>query len=146
MRIKFIIILSIIISAISIFTIQSCDKEHNQIPNVFVDIEIDLTDPLYSDLQLPGNYVYITGGVNGIIVYRSTSNEFDAYERTCPHDPDCGIVYVDRENYTAVDTVCCGSEFSLLIDGAVTQGPSKFPLKTYTCIYDINSNILRIKN
>ncbi len=124
----------------------SCDKNQSQIPNVYVDIYIDLTDPLYSDLQIPGNYVYITGGVNGIIVYRSSSDEFSAFERTCPYDPDCGKVFVDQANYTAVDTVCCGSTFSLLLDGTVTKGPSPYPLKKYQCSYDLNSNILRITN
>jgi nitrite reductase/ring-hydroxylating ferredoxin subunit len=131
---------------LSISFLLSCDKNHSQIPNVYVDIYIDLTDPLYSDIQLPGKYVYVTGGVNGIIIYRSSSDEFNAFERTCPFDPDCGKVYVDEANYTAVDSVCCGSEFSLLIDGAVTQGPSLYPLKLYACTYDLNSNMLHITN
>jgi hypothetical protein len=129
-----------------ILPVLSCDKNHSQIPNVYVDIYIDLTDPLYSDIQLPGNYVYVTGGVNGIIVYRNSTDEFSAYERTCPYDPDCGKVYVDMDNFTAADTVCCGSEFSLLIDGAKTQGPSVYPLKSYQCSYDLNSNMLHITN
>jgi hypothetical protein len=131
---------------LSISFILSCDKNHSQIPNVYVDIYIDLTDPLYSDLQMPGNFVYVTGGVNGIIIYRSSSDEFNAFERTCPYDPDCGRVVVNEVNYTAVDSVCCGSEFSLLIEGTVTKGPSPYPLKLYACTYDLNSNILHITN
>ncbi len=137
---------SIVVLTLLSVLVLSCDKNKSQIPNVYVDIYIDLTDPLYSDLQLPGNFVYITGGVNGIILYRSSSDEFNAFERTCPYDPDCGKVTVDESSYTAIDTVCCGSEFSLLLDGTVTQGPSQFPLKSYYCSYDLNSNILHITN
>ena len=125
----------------------SCDKNQSKIPLVVVDIWIDLTDPLYYDLQQVGNYAYITGGVNGIIVYRSSVDEFSAYERTCPHDPECGKVFMDEKSLlTAVDTICCGSEFLLMVDGAVFSGPSKYPLKKYYCEYGVNSQILHIKN
>lgn len=131
---------------LSILLFTACDENKSSIPNVYVDITIDLTDSLYYDLQSVGAYVYITGGVNGILIYRSSSDDFNAYERTCPYDPDCGKVYVDEGGFNAVDTLCCKSEFSLLLDGAVSQGPSKFPLKMYTCIYDRNAQILHIKN
>jgi len=133
-----------LLSNIALFS--SCDENKNPIPNVYVDIYIDLTDPLYYDLQSVGGYVYITGGVNGILIYRSSADEFKAYERTCPYDPDCGKVSVDEASLNAVDTLCCKSEFSLLLDGTVSQGPSEFPLKAYTCFYDQNAQILHIKN
>jgi hypothetical protein len=145
-HLRLIIKSSIVVLSLFSVLVLSCDKNKSQIPNVYVDIYIDLTDPLYSDLQVPGNFVYITGGVNGIILYRSSMDEFNAFERTCPYDPDCGKVTVDESSYTAIDTVCCGSEFTLLNDGMVTQGPSQFPLKSYYCSYDLNSNILHITN
>ncbi len=131
---------------LNLFLFSSCDENKNPIPTVYVDIYIDLNDPLYYDLQSVGSYVYITGGVNGILIYRSSADEFRAYERTCPYDPDCGIVSVDEASLNAVDSLCCKSEFSLLLDGAVSQGPSQFPLRAYTCIYDMNAQILHIKN
>ncbi len=131
---------------LSLFLFSSCDGNKNPIPNVYVDIYIDLTDPLYYDLQSIGNYVYITGGVNGILIYRSSADEFRAYDRTCPYDPDIGRIVVDDANLNAIDSVGCKSEFSLLLDGAVSQGPAQFPLKQYTCIYDNNAQILHIKN
>lgn len=124
----------------------SCKNDIDEIPVVFVDIEINLNDPSYNNLLITGNYLYVTGGVNGIIVYRKSFDEFTAFERTCPHDPDCGKVIVDEENLLAKDTICCGSEFSLIIDGAVSKGPSKFPLKKYSTLYNNNSKILWITN
>ena len=123
----------------------SCKENQSKIPNVYVYIEIDLNDPLYSSLTVPGNYEYVTGGVNGILIYHTIDDTFRAYERTCPYDPELGRIYVDEKSYNAVDSVC-GSEFSLLTDGAVVQGPAEFPLKPYTCIFNQNSGILIIKN
>lgn len=136
----------IIILLLFLISFFSCDKNQSKIPNIYVDIIIDLNDPLYNSLTVPGNYEYITGGVNGILIYHTIDDEFRAYERTCPYDPECGKVYVDEYSFNAVDTVCCGSEFSLLTEGAVVKGPSKYPLKQYTCIYSQNSKILHIKN
>ncbi len=124
----------------------SCNSEIDDIPVVYVDIQIDLNDPNYNNLRAIGNFVYITGGVNGIILYRKSFDEFNAFERTCPHDPDCGKVFADEINLIAKDTICCGSEFTLMINGAVSKGPSKFPLREYSTIYNKNSNILWITN
>jgi hypothetical protein len=137
----------IVILLLIVLGFFSCDNKQSNIPTVAVDIYLDLTDPLYSDLQLDGGYVYITGGVNGILIYRNTYDDFKAFERTCPHDPDCGRVSMDPITYAiAADTICCGSEFSMIQDGAVTQGPSKFPLKQYFCNFNSVSNILHITN
>ena len=124
----------------------SCKFEQSEIPNVPVNIRLNLDDPQYYELQVTGNAVYITGGVNGIIVYRRSSDEFVAYERTCPYDPDCGKVTFDEDIFFAQDTVCCNSKFSLDVDGAVVEGDSKFPLRIYSATYYENLNIVEIAN
>ncbi|PID88095.1 MAG: hypothetical protein CSB06_01240 [Bacteroidia bacterium] len=124
----------------------SCKEKRSDIPDVYVDIVLDLNDPLYSDLLVPNAYLLITGGVNGILVYHSANDEMYAFERTCPHDPDCGIVEVDEKDMTAVDTQCCQSAFSMLIGGAVSRGPSRFPLKNYRCQYYPELRQVRIRN
>jgi nitrite reductase/ring-hydroxylating ferredoxin subunit len=142
---KALILTSILIIS---FYINSCDKHQSPIPNVHVDFYIDLNDPLYNNLAfIPGSYEYVTGGVNGILVYHTLDNTFTAYERTCPHDPECGKVYVDKTGFYAVDSACCKSEFSLLSNGIpVNDSPSQFPLKMYNCQHDIGNNILHITN
>ena len=127
---------------------SACDENKSPIPVVPVDIYLEgiNSDPQYYDLQNLGGYVYITGGVSGIIVYRSSADEFKAYERACPYDPDCGRITVDSGNLNAIDSLCCHSEFSLLLDGAVSQGPAQFPLRQYQRIYDPNNQVLHIKN
>lgn len=138
-------IISVLLMTV-IISCDSCDENQSKIPTVFVDIYIDLNDPLYSKLTLPGSYEYITGGVNGILIYHTINDDYQAFERTCPYDPDCGKIYVDDKSFNAVDSVCCGSEFSLLLNGTVVQGPAVYPLKMYGAFFDINSNTLHIKN
>jgi nitrite reductase/ring-hydroxylating ferredoxin subunit len=124
----------------------SCGYEQPDIPAVPVDISLNLSDPQFYELKSAGNFVYITGGVSGIIVYRKSFDEFIAYERLCPHDPDCGRVFVDEDVFFAEDTVCCASQFSLDVDGAVVSGPSKFPLRMYQAVFYSNQNVLKIQN
>jgi nitrite reductase/ring-hydroxylating ferredoxin subunit len=124
----------------------TCKEQTDNIPQVYVDIQIDLNDPQYFQLRLVGSYVYVTGGYSGIILYRLSEDEFIAYDRACPYDYDCGKVYVDDYNFSAVDTDCCKSEYSLMLDGAVTKGPSVFPLRKYFVTYNQNVEMLRITN
>ncbi len=123
--------------------IVNCKNPENKIPYVYVDITLNLDNPEFFELNSIGNYVYITGGVSGIVVYRDSRYEFFAYDRACPYDPECGRVEVEDNGYRLVDT-CCGSKFSLTLDGAVIQGPAELPLRKYTTYYYENSNQLRI--
>lgn len=83
-----------------------------------------------------GQWVYVTGGYKGIIVYRPQSDEFMAYERACPHDPltEGARVEVETSGLIAVDSVC-GSQF-ILTDGSPIKGPASIPLKQYRTSWD----------
>ncbi len=130
---------------ISIFW-GACKNEKDPIPNVYVNFEIYLGDAQYNALQTIGNYIYVTGGVSGILLYRKSADEITAFERACPYDPECGKITVDKSGFTAVDSTCCGSEFLLMLDGVVTKGPSQFPLKMYSSQFNTNTNILHVSN
>lgn len=125
---------------------NSCkkDSQPGQVPNIYVDINIYTTDPLFSNLNPVGGWTYVSGGSKGILVYRKSNTEFMAYERHCPYRPQdpCGQIEVDLTNLQAVDS-CCSSKF-LLTDGSVTIGPSPFPLKFYQNTFD--GNVLHIFN
>jgi nitrite reductase/ring-hydroxylating ferredoxin subunit len=116
-------------------TFSSCNKKDN-VPYVPVDIFIQLNDPEFSALNSVGNYINITGGVNGIIIYRAAGEQFMAYDRTCTYRPSNNCrVSVDQSKNFAVCTECCNSSF-LLIDGSVAQGPAEIPLKQYQTTFD----------
>lgn len=119
----------------------SCKKDGamDNIPNVAVEIYIPLSLPEYTALNSIGNYILLSGGYRGIIVYRKSLTEFAAYERACPFDPTAAasLVEPDSGNVSGVD-LNCGSEF-LFYDGSVLNGPATRPLKQYRCDFDGNS-------
>lgn len=121
-----------------------CKKDEDQIPNAYVNFYIDVSSTQYIGLNNIGGYVYVTGGVRGIILYRRSYDEFMAYERDCPYQPSnsCALVQVDNSAVMAVDS-CCGSQF-LLLDGSIVQGPATTMLKQYQTSFD--GTILHVFN
>lgn len=109
------------------------------IPVVDVDITINIFD--YPDLQGVGGSAYIDGGSRGIIVYRVSIEQFNAYERHCTYDSEnpCGKVSKDVDGLFLVDDDCfgtgCGSRFNI-INGSNVDGPSQYPLIQYNASYD----------
>jgi len=123
----------------------SCSKDNNSnIPLVNVNFTINVNNPAYVNVTVPGGWMYINGGSRGIILYRYSNDEFRAFDRHCTWDvtSSCGLVSVDNTNITGFDD-CCGSKF-LIIDGSITQGPANLPLKQYTTSFD--GSVLRITN
>lgn len=124
----------------------SCKNEQDKIPYVYVYIKKSLHDPELSTLNAIGNAVNVTGGVKGVIIYRKTLDTFLAYEQACPYDPDCGRVSIDKTGTKVIDNVCCKSEFSLILDGAVLKAPATLPLKQYQVYYNPNTEEITISN
>jgi len=124
----------------------SCDKQtaHETIPNVAVDIYIDVNSTLYVQLNTIGGWLYLTGGYKGVLVYRISEDEFVAYDRTCPYDPYVieSRLEMDMGNLIVVDTVC-KSKF-VILDGSIIEGPATVPMKRYRTTYD--GSILHIYN
>jgi nitrite reductase/ring-hydroxylating ferredoxin subunit len=122
-----------------------CKKEDKvDVPLVSVDITINLNLPEYNALLVTGGWAYITGGSEGLIVYRKSPDEFVAMDRHCTYRPeDLCKVYVDDSGVLARDTACCHSAF-LLLDGSVTEGPAALGLKLYNTTF--NGTTLRIFN
>src|ERR1700722_18030653 len=56
------------------------------VPNVAVSFTIDINNPQYVNLTAVGGWIYVTGGYDGIIIYRLTSGTFLAFDRGCPYD------------------------------------------------------------
>lgn len=126
-----------------VLLIFSCEKTKHPVEDVYVNIYIDLSDPQYFNLTATGNPVYITGGVKGIIVMRTSNYDFVAFDRNCPYQAEKKIaVKITGDNlYARCDS--CKSKF-LMYDGSVVNGPSKYPLKSYQT--SLTSNVLHIYN
>ncbi len=133
------------ISISFLILIESCKKNNdNGVPIAAVDIYIYANNPSFINLNAIGGWVYITGGVRGILVYRKSTSEFMAYDRNCTYQSSdaCATVIVDATNIIATDT-CCHSKFSMY-DGSVLQAPAGLPLKAYSTTFD--GNVLHIYN
>jgi len=109
----------------------SCQKEEDYIQNVMVDINLNLTLPEFSELQTIGNYIFITGGVKGIIVYHQSFDIYKTYDRNCSYQPSLSCSKIDSVNSTIAICNCCDSNFLLGQNGQTISGPAILPLKQY---------------
>lgn len=125
-------------------SLAGCRNQYQGIPNVSVDIYVNLQDPTYQSLAGLGSWVYVNGGSKGIIVFNVDNESFLAYERHCPHDPEssCSQIEVDETNFIAIDS-CCLTKYQLL-DGNPIDGPGTLPLLSYSTSFD--GNIVHIRN
>lgn len=132
--------------SILLFSATSCRRNSNLMPYVPVDIYLNISLPAYSNLNIIGGWVYVTGGNNGILVYRQTYDLIVAYERRCTHEVEtaCGAASVDSTGLT-LECICDGSKYHIF-DGSVIQGPAVYSLYQYRTTFDVNSNQVHIYN
>ncbi len=90
---------------------------------------------MYFKLNVVGGWEYITGGYNGIVVYRLNQDEFKAFDRACPYDFKNGCRIIVESSFTTAVDSCCGSKF-ILTDGSPFNGPANVSLKEYRTYYD----------
>lgn len=125
--------------------LTACKKDaEDEIPNVSVYFTIDLNDAPYAPLNAVGGSVNVTGGVKGIVIYRKSQEEYNAFDRNCSYQPldDCARIETDSTLNTATDP-CCGSRFQL-VDGTPVKGPAVKPLKAYRT--SLNGSKLTVSN
>lgn len=140
----------IMVVALLAIGLTACRKKNSQaasnnpVPSIPVNIKIYPNDPLYYKLQTIGGWAYVNGGINGLVVYRKSNEEFIAIERTSSYYPSnaAAKVFVLGDNFTLRDTVS-NSRWQI-IDGTVTKGPAEWPLRLYGTSYD--GNLLNIVN
>lgn len=134
-----------LLTAIVLIAATGCERNKNDvIPDVYVDFQISLNDPEFSDLSAPGNHALVNASTNnigypaaghaskGIIIYHSSMWEFLAFDRTCPHDfvTSGKVVAV---NVDGIYAVCpdCDTHYALPSFGTPSSGPGRYPLKNY---------------
>ena len=127
------------------FLHMGCKKDRpGGVPPVSVDISINVNNPAYADLAVTSGWLYLSGGSQGLIIYRNSIEQFTALDRHCPYQPaNLCRVFVDDSEVIARDSLCCHSAF-LITDGSVVQGPSALSLQKYNTTF--NGTTLRIYN
>ncbi|MGY8952167.1 MAG: hypothetical protein ACKVJP_02225 [Flavobacteriales bacterium] len=140
----------ILITVFLVLTHFSCTKDkngnqdaNNTIPQVQVDLYLNLNEPANFELSTIGGWRYALGGSKGIILYRG-QDKYYAYDRHTPLNSakNCAIVSVDSTSFFAVDS-CSGSRF-FLADGSVVDGVATMPLVQYET--SVISDVLRVTN
>lgn len=147
LKAKIIIFLITVLTAVSL---NSCKKSKNDvIPDVYVDFYVDLNDIIFRDLDAIGNHVIVTSQTNlwgpnsagydnnGIIVYRSDLENFNAYDRTCPHDFAVNGLSI-KVNIDGFNAICpqCSTTYALYGLGTPISGPGRYQLKNYKTFFN----------
>jgi hypothetical protein len=127
-----------------------CKKKNNTVQDNIayqtVNFNVYPGDPLYTKLSVIGGWMYFDKGVNGIIIYRKTMQDFVAIERTSthlPNDPDARVK-VQTDNFTLKDTIS-NSKWQIT-DGSILSGPATLPLRLYATFYDNGTGTLNVRN
>ena len=123
----------------------SCEKnEVNDIlPNVPVNIIINLDLPQFIKLKTPPNWEYAKGGINGILIQSTgLTPAYKAYDRSCPNN-DCTSEMV-FDGSLKMKCPCDNSEYSIIDGSPQTAGNSHFA-REYR-VTEINPSTLNITN
>ena len=133
-----------LIITIFVLIIISCDSKQDYCNDVYVSKELILTNEAYKGLEQTGNSIFINGGNKGIIIYRFSTNEYKAYDRSCTYRCNDQCSYIDSINSTVAYCDCCTSAFLLDQNGLAINGPALMSLTQYSCY--LNGQVLRINN
>jgi len=133
------------------FTLSSCNKKNDVIPDVTVDFYLNLNDHQFTDLNIFGGIVLVNAstnnlgslaagyGGNGIIVF-SGVDAFYAYDRTCPHDYSVNglSIKVNIDPSNSLNAICpkCSTNYALSSGGTPSKGIGRYHLKNYRTSFD----------
>ena len=138
----------LVFTGLCLMVLPACREEVSPvspIPDVVVQEQVNLNSVSSQELKLgDGRYIYISGGIRGIILYRKSTDIYLAFERKSPYRPEdsCGIITVPSSRFYMEDT-CHKCTFGW--DGRPQSGPCREILKQYRVQF-INGNTLSITN
>lgn len=125
---------------------SSCesDDQKNLLPYIIVNETINLTNPEFINLQVPGGWAYANGGIKGIIIYNLNGSLYKAYERSCPQILPSPCSQMTVEQSFKLKCPCDQSEFNIL-NGTPLTPNINYIVREYK-VTVINSNTLKITN
>ena len=117
--------------------------DNNCFPFVTVYETIDLNLPQFIDLQVPGGWVYTSGGLQGLIIYNN-GLQFKAFDRLCPGQNLSSCSQMTVGSNLRIICSCDGSEFNILNGAPLTEGGTCFANEYL--VDNVNGSLLRITN
>ena len=146
-----------LVITVAVWTSTGCNREKNDvIPDVYVNFVLDLMDPEFYNLNAIGsdtvdartnNWGLAAAGYdgNGIIVCNGGSDEFYAYDRTCPNDLAVNNISVKvNVDFTIATCPKCKTTYALMAGGTPISGVGRYPLKNYRTSFD--GRLVRVWN
>lgn len=100
--------------------------------------------PQHLNLRIPGNWGYVSGGHQGIIVYNINGTQFKAFERLCPQENPSSCSQMIVENNIRMKCQCNNHEFNILNGSPLTSGVECFAKEYF--VENLNGTVLRITN
>lgn len=124
-----------------LITAFSCEKNDtvDLLPNVPVDVVINLDLPQYINLQTPTGWAYTSGGNDGLqgILIQNTgigNPPYKAFERACPNN-DCATPMTFDGSLKMVCS-CDKSEYSIIDGSPQTEGNFQFAREYRVLVVD----------
>ncbi len=125
---------------VGLYACDTTDDNNSNLPDVAVNITVYLNNPTNNNLLFVGGAVEINGGIKGIVVYRSSNDQFFAYDLACPHKAvnECDKMTVDG---LFMICPCDNSKFALALGGA-PQSDTPHAAKQYRVVKNGNSLLI----
>jgi hypothetical protein len=109
--------------------------QNDPLPYVFVNEQVYLNELRAAPLNVQdGEFIYINGGLKGIIIYRRAAGQFIALERHSTGVGGCRV-RVDITKQYVLDT-CTNTQFDF--SGGFRSGASAANLRQYSVSFDGN--------
>ncbi|MBO5848180.1 MAG: hypothetical protein J6R17_03110 [Bacteroidales bacterium] len=140
------IIFVILLFLLSMFSCEDTPYNPN-IPDAYINFSIEPNSTFYYELNTVSGWMYVSAPPQsrGIIIYRYSMDEFRAYERQSPNDPNhCGEYSRLIVDFPFVVDTCLDVKYSILDGQIITEGYNGYPLIQYHTQYD--GNTLRVFN
>jgi len=132
-----------LIFILTFILLLSCESngDINEYCDIIKTETINLSNPQFINIQVPGGWSYSNGSVKGLVLY-NYGNSFKAFSRECPHDFCAGKLSV--VNNIKLVCPCDDAEFSILDGSPQTAG-----IKETVCEFRViktSSTTLKITN
>ena len=140
------IIFVILLFLLSMFSCEDTPYNPN-IPDAYINFSIEPNSTFYYELNTVSGWMYVSAPPQsrGIIIYRYSMDEFRAYERQSPNDPNhCGEYSRLIVDFPFVVDTCLDVKYSILDGQIITEGYNGYPLIQYHTQYD--GSTLRVFN